>query len=88
MGLSTVFLFWLYRLIFGQFFLQNQVLLSRISGVVIILFGLHFLGVYRIPILDHEARLDAGIAVGRLWGPMCWVWPLPLVGHPSGRSLA
>jgi cytochrome c-type biogenesis protein len=41
-------------------FLENQLLLSRISGAVVIVFGLHFLGVFRIPILDREARIDAG----------------------------
>lgn len=69
LGLSTVFLFLGFTAsIFGQFFLQNQVLLSRVSGVVIILFGLHFLGVYRIPILDREARLDAGDRGGSALG--------------------
>ena len=61
MGLSTVFLFLGFTAsAFGAFFLQNQLLFSRISGLVVIVFGLHFLNVYRIPILDREARLDAG----------------------------
>ena len=61
MGLSTVFLFLGFAAsAFGQFFLQNQEMFGRIAGVVIIGLGLHFLGVYRIPILDREARLDAG----------------------------
>jgi cytochrome c-type biogenesis protein len=36
------------------------VLLARISGAVVIVFGLHFLGLIRIPILDREARVQAG----------------------------
>ncbi|MEZ5686783.1 MAG: cytochrome c biogenesis protein CcdA [Paracoccaceae bacterium] len=61
MGLSTVFLFLGFAAsAFGQFFLQNQEMFGRIAGAVIIALGLHFLGVYRIPILDREARLDAG----------------------------
>ncbi|MEM1274594.1 MAG: cytochrome c biogenesis protein CcdA [Pseudomonadota bacterium] len=61
LGLSTVFLFLGFTAsLFGQFFLQNQILLGRIAGVVVIVFGLHFLGFIRIPILDQEARLDAG----------------------------
>ena len=61
LGLSTVFLFMGFAAsAFGRFFLQNQELFGRISGAVIIALGLHFLGLYRIPILDREARLDAG----------------------------
>ena len=69
LGLSTVFLFlgftasWI-----GQMFLSNQVLFSRIAGAVIILFGLHFLGVLRIPLLMREARLDAGDQGGSAFG--------------------
>ncbi|MCC1491616.1 cytochrome c biogenesis CcdA family protein [Cognatishimia sp. F0-27] len=69
LGLSTVFVLlgftasWL-----GMFFLQNQVLLARISGVVVIVFGLHFLGIIRIPFLDREARMDAGDAGGSAFG--------------------
>ncbi|MFD1343408.1 cytochrome c biogenesis CcdA family protein [Litorisediminicola beolgyonensis] len=69
LGLSTVFLFlgftasWL-----GAFFLQNQILLSRIAGAVVIVFGLHFLGVFRIPFLDREARIDAGESGGSAFG--------------------
>ncbi len=69
LGLSTVFVFlgftasWL-----GMFFLQNQILLARISGVVVIVFGLHFLGVFRIPFLDREARIETGEAGGSAFG--------------------
>jgi cytochrome c-type biogenesis protein len=69
LGLSTVFLFlgftasW-----FGQLFLQNQVILARIAGAVVIVFGLHFLGILRIPLLNREARLDAGDRGGSAFG--------------------
>ncbi|MFN4129553.1 MAG: cytochrome c biogenesis CcdA family protein [Paracoccaceae bacterium] len=69
MGLSTVFLLLGFTAsIFGAFFLQNQMLFSRVSGVVVIIFGLHFLGVFRIPLLDREARLDAGDRGGTAFG--------------------
>lgn len=69
LGLSTVFLFLGFTAsIFGQFFLQNQILLSRVAGAVIIIFGLHFLGLYRIPLLDREARLDVGDRGGSAFG--------------------
>ena len=41
---------------------------SVVSGVVVIIFGLHFLGVFRIPFLDQEARLDAGDKGGSSFG--------------------
>jgi cytochrome c-type biogenesis protein len=69
MGLSTVFLILGFTAsAFGAFFLQNQLLFARISGVVIVIFGLHFLGVFRIPFLDQEARLDAGDKGGSSFG--------------------
>jgi cytochrome c-type biogenesis protein len=69
MGLSTVFLILGFTAsAFGAFFLQNQVLFSQISGVVVIVFGLHFLGVFRIPFLDREARIDAGDKGGSSFG--------------------
>ena len=69
MGLSTVFLILGFTAsAFGAFFLQNQVLFAQISGVVIIIFGLHFLGLFRIPFLDQEARMDAGDKGGSSFG--------------------
>ena len=69
LGLSTVFLFLGFTASFlGRFFLENQLLLSRVSGAVVIVFGLHFLGVFRIPILDREARMQAGDHGGSAFG--------------------
>ena len=69
LGLSTVFVFLGFTAsIFGQFFLANQILLARVAGAVIIVFGLHFLGILRIPLLNREARLDAGDRGGSAFG--------------------
>lgn len=69
LGLSTVFLLLGFAAsAFGSFFLLNQELFSQIAGAVVIVFGLHFLGVFRIPILDREARLDAGDKGGSAMG--------------------
>jgi cytochrome c-type biogenesis protein len=69
LGLSTVFLFLGFTAsAFGAFFLRNQELFAQIAGVVVIIFGLHFLGVFRIPFLDQEARLDAGDRGGSAFG--------------------
>ena len=69
LGLSTVFLFlgftfsWI-----GQMFLTYQDWLARIAGGVIVVFGLHFLGIFRIPMLAREARIDAGDRGGSAFG--------------------
>ena len=69
LGLSTVFLLLGFTAsAFGSFFLTNQETFARIAGVVVIIFGLHFIGVYRIGILDREARLDAGDRGGSALG--------------------
>lgn len=69
LGLSTVFLFLGFTAsAFGAFFLQNQALFAKISGAVVIVFGLHFLNVFRIPLLDREARMDAENGGGSAFG--------------------
>ena len=69
MGLSTIFLLLGFTAsAFGSFVLENQLLLARISGAMIIVFGLHFLGVFRIPLLDREVRMNAGDRGGSAFG--------------------
>lgn len=69
LGLSTVFLILGFTAsAFGAFVLQNQEWFARISGVVVIVFGLHFLSVFRIPLLDREARMDTGDKGGSALG--------------------
>ena len=57
----------------GQFISQNFTLLGRIAGVVIVILGLHFLGVLKIGLLYREARFQvarrpAGLAGAFLVG--------------------
>ena len=69
MGLSTIFLLLGFTAsILGALFLQNQLLFGQIAGFVIIIFGLHFLGIFRIGLLNREARLDAGDRGGSSFG--------------------
>lgn len=69
LGLSTVFLFLGFTAsLFGAFFLQNQDIFSKIAGGVVFVFGLHFLGVLRIPFLDREARIETGETGGSAFG--------------------
>jgi cytochrome c-type biogenesis protein len=69
LGLSTIFILLGFTAsAFGAFFLEYQTQLAQASGVVVILFGLHFLGVFRIPFLDTEKRLEAGDQGGSAFG--------------------
>ncbi len=44
----------------GQFLLKWSNVLSQVAGVIIILMGLHFLGLFRFALLQREARFQAG----------------------------
>jgi cytochrome c-type biogenesis protein len=43
----------------GQLLIANFALLSKIAGIIIIVAGLHFLGIIHIPLLHREARYHA-----------------------------
>lgn len=45
-------------------------LLSRVGGIVIIILGLHLTGIFRIPGLQVEKRLDSEDAVSKTVGPL------------------
>ncbi|MGR3696929.1 MAG: cytochrome c biogenesis CcdA family protein [Roseovarius sp.] len=61
LGLSTVFIFLGFTAsAIGTVFLQYQSYFNTIAGVLVMVFGAHFVGVYRIKFLDREARIDAG----------------------------
>jgi cytochrome c-type biogenesis protein len=57
LGFSTVFVaLGATATMLGQLVAQQFDLLAKIAGAVIIVLGLHFLGVFRIPLLYREAR--------------------------------
>lgn len=61
LGLSTVFLIMgAAASQIGRALLEYQREFSMIAGGVVTIFGLHFLGVFRIGLLYREARMDAG----------------------------
>ena len=69
LGLSTVFLFLGFTAsAFGRFFLSNQDWFVTVAGLVIMVFGAHFLGIYRISFMDREMRMDAGDRGGSAFG--------------------
>ena len=69
LGLSTVFILLGFTTsLMGAFFLQNQTWFVSGAGIVIMIFGMHFLGVFRLGFLDQEARLDVGDQGGSSFG--------------------
>ena len=53
----------------GQLVADYMDILSKIAGVVIIVLGLHFMGLFKIGFLYREARLEAGARKAGLIGP-------------------
>ncbi|KPP87882.1 MAG: cytochrome c-type biogenesis protein [Rhodobacteraceae bacterium HLUCCO07] len=69
LGLSTVFLMLGFTAsAVGTLFLQYQGWFNAIAGILVMGFGLHFIGIYRIGFLDREARMDAGDRGGSALG--------------------
>lgn len=76
----------------GSFLQENQVLLTRISGIIIIALGLVFLGIVKVPWLYREARFHPTPGAG-LWGSLvlggafAFGWS-PCIGVTMGSILA
>jgi cytochrome c-type biogenesis protein len=69
LGLSTVFLLLgAAASALGRAIIGWQGWFVPIAGVVVMVFGAHFLGVIRIPFLAREARIDAGDRGGSAFG--------------------
>ena len=69
LGLSTVFL--LLGMAFstlGRALLQWQGWFVPIAGLIVMVFGAHFIGVFRLRFLDREARLTTGDNGGSAFG--------------------
>ena len=94
LGLSTVFLFMGFAAsLLGQVFLAYQEWFNTVAGLVVMLFGLHFLGIIRIEALSREMRLDArdrgGSAIGAyvLGLAFAFGWT-PCIGPQLGAILS
>ena len=69
LGLSTVFLILGFTAsALGTVFLSYQDKLITISGILVMGFGLHFLGILRIGFLEREARFEASSQNGSAFG--------------------
>ncbi|MEC7669591.1 MAG: cytochrome c biogenesis protein CcdA [Pseudomonadota bacterium] len=69
MGLSTVFLILGFAAsAIGSVFLQYQSWFNTFAGILVMIFGAHFVGAINIPFLNREARFDAGDQGGTAFG--------------------
>ena len=51
---------------FGRLLFDVRFLLSKVGGIIIIIFGLHMIGVFRIPLLEYDTRVQK--VPDRKWG--------------------
>ena len=94
LGFSTVFVgLGATASVFGQLLREHLQLLGQIAGVIIIIMGLHFLGVFRFALLSREARYHhasrpAGLAGAYLIGiAFAFGWT-PCIGPVLAAILA
>lgn len=69
LGLSTVFLLIGFAAsALGRFFLINRDWFGIVGGLVVMVFGAHFIGVFRIGFLDRDMRFEARTQGGSAFG--------------------
>jgi cytochrome c-type biogenesis protein len=69
LGLSTVFvILGLAASALGSFFLGHAAWFNTAAALVIMGFGAHFLGIFRLAMLDRDLRLDPGARGGTAFG--------------------
>ncbi|MFT5065306.1 MAG: cytochrome c-type biogenesis protein [Yoonia sp.] len=69
LGVTTIFvLLGMGATAVGQTFGQWRETLSYVAAAVLMLFGLHFLGIMRIPLLYREAKIESSAAPSTVFG--------------------
>lgn len=69
LGVTTIFvLLGLGATALGQAFIQWKEQLSYVAAAVLLVFGLHFLGILRVPFLYREARIESKAEPTSLFG--------------------
>jgi len=78
----------------GQWLLSNMAVLAKFAGIIIVIFGLHYTGLIRIPFLMMEARLrtdnvkgTSGAGALMLGSAFAFGWT-PCIGPILGTILA
>lgn len=77
----------------GSLLSEHRMLLQRLSGFVIFLFGIHFLGIFRIGILDRAKKFEAiraqknGFCSSMLFGAAFSAGWTPCLGPFLGSAL-
>ena len=67
LGFSAVFiLLGVATSAFGRFLFDLRFILSKVGGIVVIIFGLHMIGIFRIPFLEYDTRVQQ--LPDRKWG--------------------
>ena len=51
---------------FGRLLFDLRFILAKVGGIVVIIFGLHMIGVFRIPFLEYDTRVQQ--MPDRKWG--------------------
>jgi len=51
---------------FGRLLFDLRFILSKVGGIVVIIFGLHMIGIFRIPFLEYDTRVQQ--VPDRKWG--------------------
>ena len=67
MGFSVVFIFLgVAASAFGGLLFDMRTWLAKIGGIIVVIFGLHMIGVFRIPFLEYDLRVHS--QVDARWG--------------------
>ena len=67
LGFSVIFItFGVIAAAFGSLLFDLRYILAKVGGIVVIIFGLHMIGVFRIPFLEYDTRVQQ--APDRKWG--------------------
>ena len=77
----------------GQFLQANKYVIEKVAGVVIVIFGIHFTGLFRIKWLDYERKMNVQVRKVGLFGAFilgfafAFGWT-PCIGPILGSILA